>query len=180
MSLHELTAEHRDFAENHHNLVYAFLHGNSLRADDFYDIVIMGYLYAVQVYCDREDLREKYAFSTIAWNQMSYKLKNYYKQQSCPMRKAVTVSLEAMIYDGDGLMRNEVISEPDHAQEQLDAKLLWEEVSGLISGKQAELLHMRADGYTTREIAIKKGSKCSDVEAVFADIQECLTGFSLA
>ena len=39
MSLHELTAEQRQFAERYHNYVYGFLRWKGLRADDFYDIV---------------------------------------------------------------------------------------------------------------------------------------------
>ena len=180
MPLHELTAEHREFAERYHNYVYGFLRWKGLRADDYYDIVIPGYLTAVQVYCDRADLRENYAFSTIAWNQMSFKLKDYFRRQSCPMRKAVTVSLEAMSYNDDGLTGYEAISTPDHLLEELDAKLLWDEINGLLSKKQAELIRMRADGYTFREIANNKHCKQKDIEAMFADIQESIPDSCLA
>jgi len=178
--LHELTAEHREFAERYHNYVYGFLRWKRLRADDYYDIVIPGFLTAVQAYCDRVELRENYAFSTIAWNQMSFKLKDYYRRQSRPMRKAVTVSLEAMSYNGDDLIWADAISGPDRLMEELDADLLWEEISGLISKEQAELLRMRADGYTIREIAVNKSRKYKDIEALFADIQESIPDSCLA
>jgi len=178
--LHELTEEHRDFAERYHNYVYGFLRWKGLRADDYYDIVIPGFLTAVQVYCDRAELREKYAFSTIAWNQMTYKLKDYYRQQSRPMRKGVTVSLEAMIYDGDDFIRAEAISGPDRLMEELDADLLWEEISGFISKEQAAFLRMRADGYTIHDIVIKKRRQYKDIEAMFTDIQESIPDSCLA
>ena len=43
-----LTKEQQDFAAEHHGLVYKFLNDNHLPEDEFYDVVIFGYLKAVQ------------------------------------------------------------------------------------------------------------------------------------
>lgn len=40
----------RFFAEKNHNLVYKFLHEKNLPASEYYDIIIFGYLRAVQGY----------------------------------------------------------------------------------------------------------------------------------
>ena len=40
----------RIFADKNHNLVYKFLHEKNLPASEYYDIVIFGYLRAVQRY----------------------------------------------------------------------------------------------------------------------------------
>ena len=45
-----LTPEQRLFAEENHNLVYKFLAENHLPRDEFYDVVIFGYLRAVSRY----------------------------------------------------------------------------------------------------------------------------------
>ena len=65
-----LTKEQQDFAAEHHGLVYKFLNDNHLPEDEFYDVVIFGYLKAVQDYFSREMLRQ-YSFSTIAWKIMA-------------------------------------------------------------------------------------------------------------
>lgn len=39
-----LTKEQQDFAAEHHGLVYKFLNDNHLPEDEFYDVVIFGYL----------------------------------------------------------------------------------------------------------------------------------------
>ena len=39
-----LTKEQQTFATAHHNLVYKFLNENRLPEDEFYDVVIFGYL----------------------------------------------------------------------------------------------------------------------------------------
>ena len=47
-ALRPMTQEERDFAEQHHDLVIDFLRYRRLPMDEFYDVVIFGYLSAVQ------------------------------------------------------------------------------------------------------------------------------------
>lgn len=60
-----LTDEQRDYAAEHHALVYKFLKDNHLPMDEFYDVVIFGYLRAVRRYLTEPALRQ-YKFTTIA------------------------------------------------------------------------------------------------------------------
>lgn len=48
--LHEMTPLQRQFAEEHQDIVFRFLSRKGLPMDDYYDIVIFGYLQAVQEY----------------------------------------------------------------------------------------------------------------------------------
>lgn len=59
----------RIFAEKNHNLVYKFLHKKNLPASEYYDIVIFGYLRAVQRYLTDPNLAG-YSFATVAWRAM--------------------------------------------------------------------------------------------------------------
>ena len=60
-----LTKEQQAFATAHHSLVYKFLNENRLPEDEFYDVVIFGYLKAVRDYFS--DLTaQQFTFSTIA------------------------------------------------------------------------------------------------------------------
>ena len=49
-ALRPMTPKEREFAEQYHDLVLNFLHYRHLPMNDFYDIVIFGYLSAVQQY----------------------------------------------------------------------------------------------------------------------------------
>lgn len=60
-----LTPEQRLFAAEHHSLVYKFLKENHLSSDEFYDVVIFGYLRAVSRYFNEPELQQ-YSFTTIA------------------------------------------------------------------------------------------------------------------
>ena len=62
-----LTDEQRDYATEHHALVYKFLKDNHLPMDEFYDVIIFGYLRAVKRYLTEASLHQ-YKFTTIAWS----------------------------------------------------------------------------------------------------------------
>ena len=47
-ALRPMTQEEREFAEQHHDMVIDYLRYKRLPMDDFYDVVIFGYLSAVQ------------------------------------------------------------------------------------------------------------------------------------
>ncbi len=83
MNLKPFTKEEQAFAEENHDLVYAFLNEKKLSETDFYDIVIFGYLRAVQEYCRTGGL-SKYRFSTLAWKRMHHILMDYYKYLESP------------------------------------------------------------------------------------------------
>ena len=58
------------FAEEHHNLVYAFLKEKKLPEDEYYDVVIFGYLQAVMDYTSQGQ-SSRFSFATIAWRTIS-------------------------------------------------------------------------------------------------------------
>ena len=68
----------RIFAEKNHNLVYKFLHEKNLPASEYYDIVIFGYLRAVQRYLTDPNLAG-YSFSTVAWRAMEGEVVNTHR-----------------------------------------------------------------------------------------------------
>ena len=68
----------RIFAEKNHNLVYKFLHEKNLPASEYYDIVIFGYLRAVQRYLTDPNLAG-YSFATVAWRAMEGEIVNAHR-----------------------------------------------------------------------------------------------------
>lgn len=68
----------RIFADKNHNLVYKFLHEKNLPASEYYDIVIFGYLRAVQRYLTDPNLAG-YSFATVAWRAMEGEVANTHR-----------------------------------------------------------------------------------------------------
>ena len=88
-----LTEQEKQFAENNHGLVYSFLHRYKYNVDDFYDIVIFGFLKAVQVYHRKEAVKRKYDFAFIAWQYMRSEIGNYFRIESALKRKMETATI---------------------------------------------------------------------------------------
>ena len=96
--LHPLTEEQKTFAEINHNLVYQFLRRKNYSVEEYYNVVILDYIMACQMYLEREDLQEKYDFPIIAYMRMNSAISNYFKAKNCQCRKSAhgTVSIEQL------------------------------------------------------------------------------------
>lgn len=85
----KLTEAERKFAEKNHGIVLAYLGSRHLNDDDWYDVVVFGYLHAVQVWYRRKELH-KFAFSSIAYAAMYDAVKT---ERARLRRRPITVSI---------------------------------------------------------------------------------------
>ncbi len=89
----KLNQKERSFAEDNHNLIYAFLHRYRLPQTEYYDILAIAYLKAVKEYNEKPELRQKYAFSTIAYKKMwSAKVKQYHTERVRELHTAFSLN----------------------------------------------------------------------------------------
>ena len=149
--LHELTHLQRQFAEEHQETVLRFLSRMRLPVEDYYDIVIFGYLQAVQEY-DENPALSRFQFDTIAWTKMNDCLGKHYAYENRPKRKAPTVSTYA--YTKEGLTLDEIL--PDRRkdlQAQTADRLFAMEVLSCLTETERQMVYLKADGLTCQEIA---------------------------
>lgn len=106
-TLRPLTAAERTVAERHAGMVDRFLARNKLPADDWYDVVVFGYLLAVEKWFRRPELYV-YAFSTIAWQTMRSTVGNERRKQE---RRIKTISLDDLIPGSDDITYADIITE---------------------------------------------------------------------
>lgn len=106
MNCPSLNRQEREFAEQHHELVFRFLAMNHLPASDWYDVVILRYLRSVSRWFAELELHY-YSFSTIAFQAMRSAVGTERQKQS---RRIQTISLEAIIPDTDGLTWADMIT----------------------------------------------------------------------
>ncbi|MCL2816115.1 MAG: sigma-70 family RNA polymerase sigma factor, partial [Oscillospiraceae bacterium] len=132
-------------------MVYAFLNANRLAENDFYDVIIFGFLQAVKNYSEKPGLALKYAFSTIAWNSMRTSLSDYYQKQSRLKRQAVIIEFETVADDENGdLLLDEVLAVPDSYTMDFETGLLMAELASKLSQREMEIIRMKIDGYGIR------------------------------
>lgn len=155
--LHPLTEEQKAFAEKNHNLVYQFLHRKNYSIEEYYNVVILDYIMACQIYLEREDLQEKYAFPIIAYMRMTSAISNHFKAKNCQCRKSAhgTVSME-QLSDPDIGIEKEIVAEDLDALEKIiqseqDAQFM-ENILLLLPERQGKIVLYLMDGYKEREI----------------------------
>ena len=168
-----LTAEQRDFAAEHHNLVYKFLNENQLSEDDYYDVVIFGYLSAVKDYVSSSDLQRKYSFSTIAWKQMRQFLSKYRRHLNGKTRISTVLSIHIGASENAPALES-TISAPDTLMEEMEADLLLHELAGRVSKEQMRIVRMKSDGYSVRDIARRQQTTTKRIQELLDEIRSAL------
>lgn len=148
-----LTEQEKLFAENNHGLVYSFLHRYGYRIEDFYDIVIFGYLKAVQVYHRKEELKLKYDFAFIAWQYMRAEVGNYFRIESAQKRKLMEtmISLDVSYMEADNLYN---IIGGKSVEDDLSESELLNEVLENLSAVQRGIFNLKLEGYSNKEAYI--------------------------
>lgn len=175
MDIQPLTRKQQEFAKENHNLVYDFLNKKKLPESVFYDVVIFGYLKAVQEYCDRPDLR-KHHFSTIAWKRMRGSLSNYYKYLSRPKRNAPTVSLDESVGTVEGLLWRDVVSRQDSVMRDLEMELLLHELAASLPPREMRIIHMKICGDRMHDIAKAEHLTFQQINRLLNDIYPTVLG----
>ena len=171
--LHEMTPLQRQFAAEHQNVVFRFLNQKKLPIDDYYDIVIFGYLQAVQEY-DENPALSRFQFTTIAWTKMNDCLCSHYTHENRMRRKVPTVNIHA--YTQAGRTLDDIL--PDHRkdlQAQTAEHLFVMEVLSCLTETERQMVHLKADGLTCREIAERLSTTVSSINGRFHRMRVRLT-----
>jgi RNA polymerase sigma factor (sigma-70 family) len=165
--------EYNQFVTDHHGLVFSFLKSRGLDENDFYDVVIFGFLKAVKDYLNTLELSKKYEFSTIAYKSMRSALHKHYITQNRQKRKANTISFENYNNDdGDILSFHEVVSGTDSPMIDFETELLLLELASRISKREMDVIRMKIDGYGVKEIAKAKKMPMKGVTELLAGLRD--------
>ena len=145
----KLTNYEQLYAAIHHDLVFRFLHKNRLPKEEYYDVVIPGYLRAVRRYWTEEDLR-RYQFSTIAWGCMRSNVGNYRKKLNREKRQRAVISLEQKYAGAPAI---EKLADPVDWIGRLERRMMLMDCAGKLTKEQREILFLKWKGYHLKEIA---------------------------
>ena len=140
-ALRPMIKEERGFAEQHHELVIDFLRCKRLPMDDFYDIVIFGYLSAVQQYFRNPPAGVK--FKAMAFRAMKDSILRDGEYNACAKRCAYIISLDDM----------NVQDPKQDTERQIEGKALLEQVVSVATPKEAKIISFLVDGFALREAA---------------------------
>ena len=139
--LRPMTQEERESAEQHHNMVIDYLRCKHLPMDDFYDIVIFGYLSAVQQYFRNPPANVE--FKAMAFRAMKDSVLRESEYHARAKRCGITVGLDDA----------ELIDHRQDTGQQIEGKVLLEQAAGAATPKEAKILRFLLDGFALHEAA---------------------------
>lgn len=138
-------------AEEHHKLVYSFLYRHRYSIEEFYNIAIFGYLKGIQTYNRREDLKEKYQLAFICEQYMRAEIKDHFRLQNAQKRKPteMIISLDTNYTETDNFYN--LVGRKSVESELLESELI-EEVLENLSDVQRDILKLKLEGYSNKEV----------------------------
>ena len=139
--LRSMTQEEREFAEQHHNMVIDYLRCKHLPMDDFYDIVIFGYLSAVQQYFRNPPANVE--FKAMAFRAMKDSVLRESEYHARAKRCGITVGLDDA----------ELTDHRQDTEQQIGGKALLEQAAKVATPKEAKIISFLLDGFALYEVA---------------------------
>lgn len=162
-----LTEAEAEFAAEHYSIIHHYLRMTGLPENDFYDVVVFGYLRAVRKYLARSELR-RYKFSTIAFRAMSC---DVHHSREYWMRKKRKVLMEP--YDEDA--HSEDFRDP--VSEAYESAQSFEELRGKLTPMQQRIAALHSEGYRDKEIAAICQVKPCEVEREMSQARATIIPF---
>lgn len=169
--LRPLTLEEQLFAAQNHNLVYAFLQEKNLPEDVFYDVVIFGFMRAVQEYVSGKRFRV-YSFSTIAWKRMENSASNYCRYLTSPVRSATMVSLYSPIAADADLTWEDILYRKDESALAFETRILMENLEKKLPKKEMKIIRMKVAGCKMHEIAKREHLTFQEINELLANCKD--------
>lgn len=154
--LEPLSAQERDFAAEHHNIVYKFLYVNKFSIDDFYDIAVLGYLQGVRAYLNREESKANIPFTVMAWGYMRAAVQQYFNKQDAAKRIPPELILSLDIMDEDKVFFDNIYEDQYMENVAIEKQALETTVKAFPQMQQA-IIWCKLDGMNNREICKELG-----------------------
>ncbi len=150
--MHPMNDTQRRFAEKNLSLVDDFLREMKLPRNQYYDIVIFGYLRAVQDYCESPAL-QLYSFSTIARKRMNREVSDYNKYLAAKKNAYHTVGLQDLVSENSDLCWEDVLTDHTDIWDQLKTELILHELAQNLPRREMRIIGMKLRGDKMHDIA---------------------------
>lgn len=160
----------RQFASEHHQLIYGFLNKHALAEDEYYGVAALGFLRAVHNYLTKAELR-RFSFSTIAYRAMSQSVSQYRHSLKRQAGFADALSLDTGGIDGRPLATGLSAAERA-AYTELEEELLLHALITKLPPGHSEVVRLRLLGYRIHEIAQRQAVSDKTIRKLLRQIRE--------
>ena len=167
-----LTLEQKIFASQNHDLVYKFLNEKHLSEEEFYDIIVFGYLRSVHRFFSEPNLQQ-YSFGTIAWKGMQGSLNDYRKSKSYHKNNIEVLSIHSDLHD-DGNFAHKNSSAYNDLIAQLEINLLLHDLAKRVSKQQMDIVRMKSNGFNLQDIATQQNTSIKRIRRLLEEVRVVL------
>ena len=165
----KLTPEETAFAAEHYKLIYTYLNKRHLPEDEFFDVVVFGYLNGVKKHFRREDLKQ-YSFSNLAWKAMDSCFSNYMRSEK--RKEQISYPLNLHTRGKDGHTLEEKISTTRDFAEEIISSITLQETLNSLERTEREITQLLMDGWTEAEISENLGFTLPEIYEKIFHIQD--------
>lgn len=154
-----LTIEEREFAAEHHNLIFKYMRNMKLDPEEWYDILIIDYLQSVKKFFSRPDLHQ-YGFHMVLFKRLDAGYQNYFKAKYAQKRmpEGGLCSLDYVVEESNGRehgVESWFLDRKVNIEKQIIFKELFQEFY-----KKCIECEIDADGWCAWEGGINEYLKC--------------------
>lgn len=167
-----LTQEEQVFAEQNHGILLAYLRKCRLCRDDWYDVLVFGYLKAVRCWFRTQEVR-KWPFSTIASVKMRAAIIGQYRYENRAMRKGSAISMDAPCGEDETATLHGLIASGEDGVEQAMFEMLVESMASCLGSTERAVLQLITEGYTPFEVGRELALPRKAVDQALAVIRDC-------
>jgi RNA polymerase sigma-70 factor (ECF subfamily) len=162
--LKKLSPMERQFADDNYNLIIEFLRKEHLNAEEFFDVVVFGYLLSIQIYLNDTELQGKCNFAACSYMYMKRAIYRHFREWKAKKRcseAGANMSMEELeFYIGN----TENVS-------FLEYEEIIKEIETILTEEQKEIFHGKLEGYSLKKVAEISGISAKRVYRQFAIIK---------
>lgn len=162
-----LTPTEKQFASDNYHLITKFLKLSKLDAEEYFDVVVLDFLLAVENYLSNEQIQRKCNFEAFSYMYMKRAIFCHFRKLKAQKRSfeaGADVSLEKI----DDYIGNSTSMENSSLLEYMETV---EQIESNLNEEQRKIFTDKLEGYNLKEIAEHNGIKPKRVYKQFGKIK---------
>lgn len=156
--LKPFTEEEKMLVENNHDLVYQFLRIHNYSMEDYYNIVVFGYLKGIQKYCRYIGNSAENNLAGICWNCMRSEMKSHFKMETAKKRQPAEATIKKIPSAEDEVLVTEILKS----------------VMENLTIRQQNIITLKMLGYSNAEICLMMEMSKSSYYREFESIRQMI------
>ena len=171
-----LTPTEKQFATDNYHLITKFLKLSKLDAEEYFDVVVMDFLLAVENYLSNEQIQRKCNFEAFSYMYMKRAMFCHFREFKAQKRSS-KAGADFCFEEGNATIEKVVCVMEDFSS--LEYMETLKQIESTLTTEQQQIFFDKLEGYNLKEIAEHNGIKADRaykqfrrIKRVVADVME--------